>query len=339
MRHTAGISEVAMGTIQLQPAEQVLDACNLEALIELWLEDCAVKRPPATVAGYYYKILYWSQWWQAQGAALDWRLRRRDVERFARELDVVTSQRTGETLSYNTRRDVLRRLRQMFHWAYLANHTGDCDYSHWVPALEGAAPKRKPASLEHLRRLFDAASSSPDRLRDQAILALLIGTGIRRGECASLTVDLTQIHADGSGVAVVAGKRTRANADGVREVAFDPVTGAYLRAYLDTYGLRSGPLWQSQYGKALGVVAIYRVVKRCIKRAGLEEALQGCHDLRRAFATHYSRLHQGQDHADLLRRQMGHANYRQTTEYNLMDAEDIRGRLVSPMSLIQRRGQ
>ena len=58
-----------------------------------------------------------------------------------------------------------------------------------------------------------------------------------------------------------------------------------------------------------------------------------CHDLRRAFTTYYARNRRGSDSADRLRRQLGHASYNQTADYALLDVDDIRKDLISPVSL------
>ena len=130
----------------------------------------------------------------------------------------------------------------------------------------------------------------------------------------------------------VTGKRTKANRSGQRAVAFDAETGGYLVAYLDLTGLESGPLFCGATGHAVTNQTIYRTVKRCVAAAGLTDQIRGCHDLRRAFATHIARRFRGEGYGDLLRRQMGHKTYRMTSQYSLLDAEDIRDSLKSPLS-------
>lgn len=327
-----------MGRINLRPQAPALDAQELDALIELWLADCRSRLSAGTADGYAYKIAYFRAWWAEAGAGKEWRLRECDLVEFERALREMRSRR-GEPLSYHTRDDVLRRLSAMFRWAYREGYTETADYSAWVPEAEGQPPVRKAPGLPELAALFEAAGRSAHAARDRAILAMLIGTGVRRAECASLCVEDLQFHADGSGVARVRGKRTRANRSGERFVAFDAVTGKQLAAYLDATGLRRGPLWLGQKGP-LRKESVYRVVKRCICEAGLEDALRGPHDLRRAFATLLVRAARDQlIDGDLIRRQMGHASYRMTSHYSLLDVEDIRDTLRSPMAMLVERGE
>jgi site-specific recombinase XerD len=107
--------------------------------------------------------------------------------------------------------------------------------------------------------------------------------------------------------------------------------------YLDACGRNSGPLFIAQQRKnRLTGQGIYDMVKTTIAKVNLDKQIIGPHDLRRAFATYYRRNRNDKTSADLLRRQLGHANYAQTDEYTLLDVEDIRKDIVSPLSLAGR---
>ena len=86
-------------------------------------------------------------------------------------------------------------------------------------------------------------------------------------------------------------------------------------------------------GAPLNSAGIYQMIKRVVKRAGLEEHVRGCHDLRRAFATLLGKMYpSAPGWADIIRRQLGHAHYSMTANhYTLLDADDIRRQLVSPL--------
>lgn len=323
------------GKITLTPDSPSLDARDLDQLIALWLEDLAGAVAAETHAGYSWKIQHFRDWWTLEGPKAGWILQQRDVERFARDLEEKPSARNGaKVLSYHTRNDVHRRLRQMFRWAYQNGYTAGIDYSHWVPAAVGSPPDRKAIGVKELARLIRAAERSYTPTRDKAIMAVLIGTGMRRSECAGLRAENIQFAADGSGVAEIMGKRTKANKLGKRQVAFDAHAGAYLKEWLDTANIRFGPIWRGPGGRPLTPQGLYKVVKKIIAAAGLEGALDGCHDLRRAFATYLARQVESATDADVLRRQMGHTSYSMTAHYSLLDAEDLRQRLRSPMSAL-----
>jgi integrase len=177
------------------------------------------------------------------------------------------------------------------------------------------------------------ASESPRPLRDQAILAFFIGTGCRLGEVVSLNAEDLQILADGSGIATVTGKRTKANKTGVHQVAFDATTGKYLIPYIDDYVIVSGPVWLNDAGDRLGKSGIYGMVNRTVAKAGLSDTIRGCHDLRRAFATILGMMHpESPAWADMIRRQLGHKSYAMTSHYTIVNVDDIREWLTSPLA-------
>jgi site-specific recombinase XerD len=245
-------------------------------------------------------------------------------------------------LSYHSQNDALRRLRQMFRWSYKSGYT-EQDYGPWLPKAAGEPPHRVAVSLDDLQALLDAATRSPRPARNRALLALLISTGIRRTEAASLAIEDLRIDADGSRIAQVTGKRTKANKSGRRAVAFDRAAGHYLVAFLDAEGRTSGPLFTGiRQDQSISPQTIYRIVKGCVEDAGLSDRMTATHDLRRAFATHLARYvaSEGANSevaADMIRRQLGHKHYSMTAEYSLLDVEDIREVIISPITMIQER--
>lgn len=321
--------------------DPALDAERLDDLISLWLETIAADVAPPTLAGYRQKIEHFRQWWREAGPACGWKLTRRKLAEFGRSLAATPSSRPPHRPpSYGQQADVIRRLRQMFRWAKAAGYT-DIDHGDWLPKPAGEPTKRKAPTLTDLAALMEAAGKSLKPTRNRALIALLIGTGVRRGEAASVQIEEIQIAADGSGVATVTGKRTRANQDGRRAVAFDATTGAYLIALLDADRRTAGPMFVTDTGERMGYQAIHRVIKRTIRRAGLGDRIAGCHDLRRAFATHLARYARADPtlSADLIRRQMGHTSYTMTAHYSLLDVDDLRDSIVSPLRMIEERGR
>lgn len=334
--------------INWNPSEPVLSlpADESDRLIDRWLADCNERLSADTVSGYRFKVGYFRDWWHSDGRRYNWQLSRRSLRQFERWLRTQSSRFDGQPLSYHTRNDALRRLSAMLTWAFNENYT-PANCAAWVPAAEGAPPEREAASIDMLQQLLEAAGESPAPNRDAAIVALLIGTGMRIGECAKLRIEDIQFNADGSGIAVVYGKRSLASRDsGRREVAFDRITGGYLTNYLDALRLytdiKTGAAWRSLRGLApLTQQGVHKAVKRAIKNAGLDGQIKGAHDLRRAFATHWARLiitEFGEipgPMADLLRRQLGHKSYAVTAErYALLTSEDIRANIRSPLAFM-----
>ena len=331
---------MTIDAIQLTPDQPTLDAKNFGPLIDLWLDDCGRLVSARTLTGYREKIEYVREWWLTHGPGYNWKLSETAVQDYAHWLSERPS-RFGKPLGYNTRRDALRRLRALFLWAWKKGYVQN-NYAKWVPAPTGSAPLRKAPALDALRRLIEAAQRSQYPLRDRAILAVLLGTGVRRAECAGINIEDVQIDADGSGVIAVKAKRVKGREVHARHVAFDVATGAHIRAQVDdlqrSYPDRTtGPLFSSTRfdQNRLTVIGIYRVVKKLIGLAGLEDQIEGPHDLRRYFATYYSRHRRGEAYGQLLSKQLGHSTYRMTAHYSLQDVEDIRESMISPFALLE----
>lgn len=321
-----------MDSICLDPEQPALEARHLDALIERWLAYHRKRLAARTAAGYAEKIEYFRDWWRSSGEKYHWRLDEDALLDFNAHLSERVS-RFGKPLGYHTRRDCLRRLRQMLLWAHEKNHIGR-NYGKLVPAPTGSAPMRTAAPLDQLRRLINATDLSPYPTRDRAILAVLLGTGVRRAECASINIEWVQMNADGSGELQVEAKKVGQRDVHRRLVAFDQPTGQYIRAHLDTQGTK-GPLFVSgRSGRRLKPIGVYRAIKRLIVLAKLEDQIQGPHDLRRNFTTYYSRHRRGESHGQLLSKQLGHSSYRMTASYSLQDVEDVREAIISPFALL-----
>ncbi len=308
-------------SINLEPDADILDGRQLHQLIKLWLDDCRSRLPAYTVAGYADKVGYFSAWWRDVAPWKHSELSATDLEQFSRWLATTTTTRR-KPLSLNTRRDVLRRLSQCLRWAFQRHYT-PVDLSAWVPKLQPAKRQRRVATIEELRLLLAAADVAAEPLRDRAALALLIQTGMRRAELGSVLVETVRQAADHSGTLRVVGKRTIANPTGERVVAFDAVAGKPLAVFLDASGWTSGPLLRNAQGKPVSVKTIERIVTRSADRAGLRQVIQGCHDLRRAFVTHFRRNHRGAGYDHLLRLQVGHASDAISDIYDLVDEHDL----------------
>lgn len=327
-----------MYRINLKPREQELEGSELSALIDLWLADLRTRLPLSTVDGYEIKIAYFRDWWRQCGPALGWSLNRSALAKFNRWLtdDAMTKQ--GKCLSYHTRNDVVRRLRQLFRWG-LDREYLPIDVTPWLPAVEGSAPLRVAPDLSAVERLIEAGQRSGPR--DMALLAVFLGTGIRRAEAAGLDVSDVVLYADQSGTLTIRhAKRVRKREVQARVVAFDSATGYYLADWLNQC-TASGPLFPTSHidrpGERLTPQGVYKVIKRLVSEAGLSAIVQGPHDLRRLFATTFARHRKGAGSDSLLSRQMGHSASGMTARYMLFGAEDLRAEIISPIALLNRR--
>ncbi len=320
--------------INLQPEQEALDGRQLVPLIKLWIDHCRRRSDldPHTVAGYAGKVDYFVEWWEHVGPWCGYELTRDRLLQFGDWLSSVNSQ-YDKPLSYNTRKDVMRRLKQVFRWAYEREYVAR-DFGNWLPEVSGSVPMRERATVDELAHLMLAAGRSICPVRDQALVALLIGTGLRKMEAVSIDIQDIRMDADESGTVMIHhAKRVEGRTVQGRVIAFDRWTGWYLARLMDTYSDQEGPLFRiPENTRRIGSEAAYRIVKRAIRRAGLEKRVQGPHDLRRAFATHFALAHHGDMDARILSKQLGHSRFVQTEQYILHDASDLRDRIASPLA-------
>lgn len=331
-----------VGGIRRVPDEPALDAKDLNWLIDEWLKALETDVRTETLGGYRVAVRRFQRWWDQHGENYGWRLTRQALKRFEYHLrgeggtEAILNERSGKPLAWNTRHDSLRRLSEALHWAQNHHYFTDSAiaYSEWVPAAHGGKPKRQAATLDHLQSLHDAIAQADWPTRAAAAIALTYDAGLRRMECVNLKIEEISFFSDHSGVLIAWGKRTQANPDGMRQVAFDAAVGDLLIAYLDEIKFDKGPFFRSRHNlcEPVGQMTIYREVKQVIQLAGLENVLQAVHDGRRNYTTHVKSQHPGDPlHADRVRRNLGHATYSQTADYDLTSAADMVGLLKSPL--------
>jgi integrase len=325
------------GTINLNQDDFLWDVRGLDALLQQWLDQhCYLKLKRATADVYADKIQHFRNWLAQKGPAMNWEMREADFYRFREDLEETE-------LGFNSRNDVHRRLRSALKWAFDQEKTfmGDIpfNFTAWIPPARGSAPARTAAPLSALEKMLQAAHQTESPIRNQALLVVLAGTGIRRAECSTIDVETLCFFPNSSGHFKVSAKEVENRIVHERYVAFDAETGKYIQAWLAVYKKKSGALFPStRFGNdRLSPIGIYRVITQLAELAGVEAGLHGPHDLRRMFSTWFERKRRGEGYGRLLSKQLGHANYTQTTKYSLQDVEDIREVLISPVALINQQ--
>jgi len=176
-----------------------------------------------------------------------------------------------------------------------------------APAMGERVPSA--LDLEDLEEMLDSFDASPAGLRDRAVLQLLYSAGLRVSECSEL--DAADVDLSAGLVRVLGkGRKERIVPIGKRAVK-------RLREYLARRGeLNSSPqapraLFLSKRGRRLDRIAIWRLVKRALGRAGVTAAASP-HTLRHSFATHL--LDRGAD-LRAVQELLGHADIKTTEVY------------------------
>lgn len=154
-------------------------------------------------------------------------------------------------------------------------------------------------------------------VRDQLILEMLYGTGIRLSELISIT------EADVD----VAGHTVRVTGKGNKQrlVPLNPsllgVLANYRTARLAEFGPQGGPLLRTDKGQPLYEKLVYRTVKRYLSQISTSAAHQHPHSLRHAFATHL--LGKGAD-LNAIKELLGHASLAATQVYTHLSVDRLK---------------
>ncbi|GAA3991621.1 tyrosine-type recombinase/integrase [Hymenobacter antarcticus] len=153
--------------------------------------------------------------------------------------------------------------------------------------------------------------------RDQLVLEMLYGTGIRLSE-------LIGIHADdvslGAGTVRVTGKGNKQ-----RLVPLNPTLKLVIERYQASrareFGPVAGPLLLTDKGEAMYEKFVYRTVKRYLSQITTSGAQQHPHALRHAFATHL--LGKGAD-LNSIKELLGHASLAATQVYTHLSVDRLK---------------
>ncbi len=166
-------------------------------------------------------------------------------------------------------------------------------------------PKQRPSlpqgpTVQQCHRLVQATSD----IRDRVMIMLLLTAGLRRSELlnsrtSDLTADLSRIRIMGKG-----GKE--------RVIPLPEQTRRILEQYLDERESTSELLFPNTRAKRMGNSTFYRIFKRIVKRAGLDQAGITAHSLRHAYATML--LHSAVD-VKTVQELLGHADLSTTSRY------------------------
>lgn len=155
-------------------------------------------------------------------------------------------------------------------------------------------------------------------IRDRAILAVMIGTGLRRSEAAALRFDHIQ-QRDGRWVLVdLVGKGNRVRSIPTPSWAKQAIDEWMEAAALDGDGRVFRPIHKGGYltGDGMSAQSIREAVTEHARRLGLAV---GCHDLRRTFS---KLAHKGGAGLEQIQLSLGHASIK-TTERYLGVAQDL----------------
>lgn len=207
-------------------------------------------------------------------------------------------------LKIQTQADVIERVGQMFRWAHRTGIAKQ-DYSIWLPIINAPITVFNPVSDADVLALLAACNKMRYAMRDQAMISIMAGAGLRLNEAISTNTTDLSFDADNTGSVVVrSGKNSKS-----RVVGFPAHFGEHVRRWVDALDT-PGPVVTSQKGDRISADGAYTEFKAIARHANLDVS---CHDMRRYFATKWIIANPGR--LLELQKQMGHSDPATTSAY------------------------
>jgi integrase/recombinase XerD len=285
--------------------------------MKLFEDHVFVRYSAKTATGYLRSALRFLDWLDSRGLALV-DVRAEDVHAYQMDL-YAARKKDGTAYSVADQQQRLSAIKTLFRFLcrrgyLLSDPAASVEY----PRREQRLP-RGILSRQEARALVEAPdTSTPEGLRDRAILETFYGTGIRAAELASLAT--TDVDTEDKVLRVIKGKGAKD-----RNVPLTTAAAEAIEAYLVNgrpkfRGARKSRfLFLGVRGSRINNGTLNDLIAECARRAGIDRHVT-CHTLRHTIATHL--LKGGADirHIQVL---LGHSSLQSTETYTRVEVSDL----------------
>ena len=285
------------------------DPRSLKAYVHAYIEHLKARNYATQSVQYKRASLIWFlDWCKERGIERIQEITRPVLQRYQRHLYHAVG-RNGKPLSIQSQCNRLTAIRTWFRFLMREN------LILYNPASEMELPKREKRLPKHTLTAEEAEQvmnqpdiTTPEGLRDRAILEVFYSTGIRRAELIGL--DLADVNGSAGVLAVRQGKG--------RKDRFVPI-GERALIWIDKYVEEArtapdeshGPLFTDETGTRLDPHRVSRAVKKYITHSGVNKVGR-CHLFRHTMAT--LMLENGAD-IRFIQQMLGHAHLSTTEIY------------------------
>jgi site-specific recombinase XerD len=263
-----------------------------------------------TQRGYSRRLAVFADWCEAQGLQLE-ALTARHVRAFIDAVSLRTG-RHGGPLKQSTLRIYALTVKVFLSWLTQEQEFEAMVSSKVVKHIQ--LPKSDQTvietfSPEQIEALFRATEKQPFPVRDKALLAVLLDTGVRAAEFCGLTLSNIWLEADDSYIKVTGKGRKE------REIALGKTARIALRRYITRYRKPKNKAEQhvflSRTGEPLTRSGLDQVIRQLAEQARIKTRASP-HVFRHTYAVQY--LLNGGD-LYKLSRTMGHSSVKITERY------------------------
>lgn len=301
------------------PLRGTLSALALEYTAHLSMRAYA----PEVVTRTRRRLSVFTAWAQARGVTVPASLTREHAQAFARWLE-SQSGRGGTPLPPRSQRGRLEALQGFCSWLERGGHLViDPAADVILPRMPRDLPRLLLTQLQVEQMLAQPDTSTPDGLRNRAILEVFYSTGVRRAELASLRLADVQPRIGAVHVVNGKGRKDRVVPIGTRALYW---LDRYLRdgrpAYLERCHSDEAEdfIWLGKWGSPLTAAKMDVVVRPYLTAIGIPVGSGACHLLRHAFASHL--LAAGAD-VVAIAAMLGHADLQTAPTYMHVSDDEV----------------
>ena len=276
-------------------------------------------RTPAAVAGQAKSLTPFLRWCDERGLHQPQVVTRPILERYQRHL-FYARKRDGKPLAVRTQYSHLIAVRQLFRWLSRGGHLDANPASDLqLPKLPQLLPQAVLAPHEVEAVLAQPNVSTPDGVRDRAMLEVLYSTGIRRMELSNLRLHDIDVGRGTLWVRQGKGRKDRVVPIGERAIA-------WVMKYVEdgrprlTLGHDDGYLFLGDAGEALHIDYLTQLARHYLEKAGLTKP-GACHLFRHSMAT--AMLEGGAD-VRYVQEMLGHVSLETTQLYTRVTVEKLK---------------
>lgn len=295
------------------------DPRSLTRVVTEYLEWMRVRGyTEATIGGREKELTAFLRWCAERGLGQAVEVTQPILERYQRAV-YRYRKRDGRPLSFVSQRHRLSAVKQLYRWLMrthqvLYNPASELE----MPRLQKRLPKQVLSAREAELVLVQADVTTPQGVRDRAMMELLYSTGIRRSELVGLT--LYDVDRERMLLAIRQGKGQKDRLVPLGERAL-----GWLEKYLDDVRPEFAPspddgaLFLSHVGEPLAAGYVTHLVRRYIAAADIGK--QGsCHLFRHTMAT--LMLENGAD-IRFIQAMLGHADLKTTQIYTQVSMKQL----------------
>jgi site-specific recombinase XerD len=214
----------------------------------------------------------------------------------------------------------IQSLRLFFRWLQEAHDVDENPAEHLRYVRYARRPQPVALNRQEVIALLNAAANSSHGMakRNSALVQLMLQTGLRVGEVATLCYGDIDLGARSGWVRVQTGKGLK-----FRQVPLNVTARRTLQDYLETLGKLSNdsPIFFSKRKTPLSVRAVQNLITALSRRAQINRISVSAHTLRHTFAANYLKTNPGKlvELADL----MGHESLDTTAIYTRPSQADL----------------